>query len=102
MNNSRLLYIYTTCNGKNGNCTTWSERCILMGFLRLCGCAIAHACTCAQRGLKPLCLAVRAVVQLCNPLKGEKGRSINTPFLTQALGMSWAKMVKSKKGKMQK
>jgi len=52
--------------------------------------------------LKPLCLAVRAVVQLCNPLKGEKGRSINTPFLTQALGMSWAKMVKSKKGKMQK
>tara|TARA_R100000149_G_C5876445_1_gene140346 strand:+ start:778 stop:1281 length:504 start_codon:yes stop_codon:yes gene_type:complete len=60
------------CNGKNVNCTALAESPIPMGFLSMCGCAIAHACTYAQRGLKALCLEVCAVVQLCNPLKRGK------------------------------
>jgi len=53
------------CNGKSANCTCPLERCILMRFRWVCGCAIAHACTYAHAPLKALILLVCAVVRMC-------------------------------------
>ncbi len=53
------------CNGKRANCTYPLGRCILMRFRGLCGCAIAHACTCAHTPLKGAWILVRAAVRLC-------------------------------------
>ena len=53
------------CNGKSANCTCPLERCILMRFRGMCGCAIAHACTYAHAPLKALILLVCAAVRMC-------------------------------------
>jgi len=53
------------CNGERANCTYTLERCILKGFYRVCGCAVAHTCTYAHAPLKPLILLVRAAVRMC-------------------------------------
>ena len=53
------------CNGERSNCTCTLERCILKGFYRVCGCAVAHTRTYAHAPLKPLILLVRAVVRMC-------------------------------------
>ena len=53
------------CNGERANCTCPPERCILKGFYRVCGCAVAHTRTYAHAPLKPLILLVRAAVRMC-------------------------------------
>ena len=53
------------CNGERANCTYTLERCILKGFYRVCGCAVAHTCTYAHAPLKPLILLVCAAVRMC-------------------------------------
>ena len=53
------------CNGERANCTCTPERCILKGFYRVCGCAVAHTCTYAHAPLKPLILLVCAAVRMC-------------------------------------
>jgi len=53
------------CNGKRANCTCPPERYILKGFYRVCGCAVAHACTYAHASLKGAWILVRAAVRTC-------------------------------------
>ena len=53
------------CNEKNANCTALSQVIDLALFCRVCGCAIAHACTYAHAPLKALILLVCAVVRMC-------------------------------------
>ena len=53
------------CNGKNANCTALSQVIDLALFCRVCGCAIAHACTCAHAPLKGAWLQGCAVVRMC-------------------------------------
>ena len=53
------------CNGKRANCTCPLGRCILMRFRGMCGCAIAHACTCAHASLKGAWLQGCAAVRMC-------------------------------------
>jgi hypothetical protein len=53
------------CNGERANCTAPPERCMVATIYRVCGCAIAHACTCAHAPLKGAWILVRAAVRTC-------------------------------------
>ena len=66
------------CNGKNSNCTALSQVIDLALFYRVCGCAIAHACTYAHAPLKAPILLVCAAVRMCISIENYRERCINT------------------------
>jgi hypothetical protein len=53
------------CNSERANCTAPPERCMVATIYRVCGCAIAHACTCAHAPLKGAWILVCAAVRTC-------------------------------------
>jgi hypothetical protein len=65
------------CNEKNANCTALSQVIDLALFCRVCGCAIAHACTYAHAPLKAPILLVCAAVRMCISIENYRERCIN-------------------------
>ena len=66
------------CNEKIANCTCLVQVIDIRYFVSMCGCAAAHACTCAHTALKPLILLVRAAVRMCISIENYRERCINT------------------------